>query len=116
MIPNNTKSGIISIIRFSGEKKHSTFSAASLGGRFRVNAEGKAASGAGTPFALTAGGRLVVDAVSTRKMEPVGGVDVDAVNDDFTSEQRRNALIIKKFSYLCTPFLEGFFPLEGKPR
>ena len=30
MIPNNTKSGIISIIRFSGEKKHSTFSAASL--------------------------------------------------------------------------------------
>ncbi|MBR1699479.1 MAG: hypothetical protein IJ714_06835, partial [Bacteroidales bacterium] len=31
MIPNNTKSGIISIIRFSGEKKHSTFSAASTG-------------------------------------------------------------------------------------
>ena len=30
MIPNNTKSGIISIIRFSGEKKHSTFSAASF--------------------------------------------------------------------------------------
>jgi hypothetical protein len=40
MIPNNTKSGIISIIRFSGEKKHSTFSAASLEGRF----SGEAAS------------------------------------------------------------------------
>ena len=38
MIPNNTKSGIISIIRFSGEKKHSTFSAASVQWRFRVNA------------------------------------------------------------------------------
>jgi hypothetical protein len=39
MIPNNTKSGIISIIRFSGEKKHSTFSAASSGGSLIVNAD-----------------------------------------------------------------------------
>lgn len=38
MIPNNTKSGIISIIRFSGEIKHSTFSAASFYGTSAVNA------------------------------------------------------------------------------
>ena len=40
MIPNNTKSGIISIIRFSGEKKHSTFSAASSDEVLSVNAVG----------------------------------------------------------------------------
>ena len=66
MIPNNTKSGIISIIRFSGEKKHSTFSAASSGGSLVVNADGKSGGTAGELAALTGnrgrGGSLVVNA------------------------------------------------------
>lgn len=67
MIPNNTKSGIISIIRFSGEKKHSTFSAASTGGILAVNADGKMAKMAEIGAALTGNRPQRVFRLSTRK-------------------------------------------------